>query len=96
MSRLTDERIDEIELFATMNTQDVQKWLSSRESLAMAAELKERRAGELTEEDREALVRLRNEMRNSERRSPDIMYYPAERVRAREVIDRLLANRGAK
>lgn len=41
-------------------------------------------------EDIDMLIQLRNEMHNAERRSPDIMYYPAHRIKQREALERLL------
>lgn len=64
--------------------------LSHTVFLRLVAELRERRAADLSDADREALVGIRNELRNSERRSPDIMYYPARWVAAREALDKLL------
>lgn len=60
----------------------------------LARELIERRALDLTDEERDALVRIRNDLRNSERRSPDVMYHPAHLVEARRALDKLL--KGAK
>ncbi len=44
----------------------------------------------LTAEDVDVLIRVRNEMRNAERRSPDIMYYPVHLADARRALDKLL------
>ncbi len=47
-------------------------------------------------EELDALTRIRNELRNSERRSPDIMYYSAHLVEARKALDKLLAREVGK
>lgn len=49
-------------------------------------------AKQLTAEEIDPLVRLRNELRNAERRSPDIMYHPPHLIEARKALDGLLSS----
>ena len=79
-ARLTDEDIGD------------QLWLNSGNGtlVELLAELQARRAADLTAEETDSIIRLRNELRSAERRSPDVMYYPAHHIEARKALDEIL------
>lgn len=56
--RLSDKRLADIETFGRMNDGDVKRWLGLSESVAMAAELRERRAADLTADVIEYLLAI--------------------------------------
>ena len=76
-ARLTDEDIGD------------QLWLNSGNGtlVELLAELQARRAADLSADETDSIIRLRNELRIAERRSPDVMYYPAHHIEAREALD---------
>lgn len=95
MSRLTDERLTRI--VALYSGRGVG---SMDETVAMATELKERRAGELTEEEREALAFAKQNTLAAYRVGQSIGFAlgdGAKYLAAMSAIDKLLlANGGAR